>query len=339
MAKSEGQKLKLLYILKLLAERTDEEHVMPTSEIIEELAKLDICAERKTIYADIRALQEFGYDILNSKKRDNSGYYMASRDFELAELKLLVDAVQSSKFITAKKSKDLIEKLERLTSRHQAGSLKRQVFVSERNKTENETIYYSVDDIHKAMHANKRIQFRYYDWGVDKQMHFRREGALYEMSPYFLVWKDDNYYLVAFDENEGIMKHFRVDKMASLSVIEKERAGMEEAKKINPAIYTQQNFGMFAGREQMLTLLFPEKQIGIIIDRFGRDIDIRKRDEDMCSARVKVAVSNQFFGWLTGLGGQIRIYKPDEVAGAYQEYLQSILDGYKKDDETGKADL
>ncbi|MBQ8527563.1 MAG: WYL domain-containing transcriptional regulator [Lachnospiraceae bacterium] len=331
MAKSEGQKLKLLYILKLLSERTDEEHAISTPEIIKALEGEEICVERKTVYADIQALQEFGYDILVSKKRGNSGYYMASREFELAELKLLVDAVQSSKFVTAKKSKELIGKLEKLSSQHEAKQLQRQVYVSDRNKNSNESIYYSVDDIHKAMQDNKMIRFRYYDWGADKQMHFRKDGAFYEVSPYFLVWKDENYYLVAFDENDAIMKHYRVDKMSALSVVKRDREGMEEAKKINPAIYTQQNFGMFAGQEQMITLQFPEKQIGIIIDRFGKEVDIRNRGEGICSARVKVAVSNQFFGWLTGLGGQIRILKPDAVAENYCDYLSEILQAYRKE--------
>ncbi len=329
MAKSEGQKLKLLYLLKLLMERSDENHAISTPELIEALEIEGLKAERKSIYADIQALQEFGYDILVSKKRENSGYYLASRDFELAELKLLVDAVQSSRFITAKKSKELISKLEQLASQHEAKQLRRQVFVSDRNKNSNESIYYSVDDIHRAIQENKRIRFQYYDWGADKKMHFRKDGAFYEMSPYFLVWKDENYYLVAYDENDAIMKHFRVDKMSSLSILKSERTGNEVAKKINPAIYTQQNFGMFAGEEQILTLQFPKEQIGIVIDRFGREIDIRDRGEGICTARVKVAVSKQFFGWLTGLGGQIQLLKPEEVACEYKNYLLEIIDQYK----------
>ena len=328
MAKSEGQKLKILFILKLLSERTDESHAISAPEIIKALEKEGICVERKTVYADVQALKDFGYDILTSKKKDNSGYYMASREFELPELKLLVDAVQSSKFITAKKSKELIEKLEKLVSRHDAKQLQRQVYVSDRNKNSNESIYYSVDDIHKAMQENKMIRFKYYDWGPDKQMHFRKDGAFYEVSPYFLVWKDENYYLVAYDQKAAIIKHYRVDKMHSLSVMKKERVGNDEAKKINPALYTQQNFGMFAGEEQVVTLQFPEEQIGIVIDRFGREIDVRKREEGMCTARVKVAVSHQFFGWITGLGGKIKLLKPDGVVEDYKTYLQAIIAQY-----------
>ncbi len=330
MAKSEGQKLKLLYILKWLSERTDEAHAMSGQEIIAALEQEGITAERKSIYSDIQALRDFGYDIITTKKRDNSGYYMASREFELAELKLLVDAVQSSKFITAKKSKGLIEKLEKLCSRHDAKQLQRQVYVSDRNKNTNESIYYSVDDIHRALQENKKVRFQYYDWGADKQMHFRKDGAFYEMSPYFLVWKDENYYLVAYDEKAGIMKHFRVDKMYALSVMKKERAGMEAAKKINPAVYTQQNFSMFAGEEQTVTLQFEEKYIGIILDRFGKEIDIRQRGDAVVSTRVKVAVSNPFFGWLTGLGGVVQITAPQSVVTDYKNYLQEILNQYSE---------
>ncbi len=328
MARSEGQKLKILYILRLLQERSDESHAVSTQELIDALEKEGIRAERKSIYADVQQLKEFGYDILVSKQRDNSGYYLASREFELAELKLLVDAVQSSKFITAKKSQELIAKLEKLSSQSEAKQLRRQVYVSDRNKNSNESIYYSVDDIHKAIQENKMIRFRYYDWGVDKQMHFRKDGAFYEVSPYFLVWKDENYYLVAYDGGSQVMKHYRVDKMNTLSVMKQERAGNEIAMQINPAIYTQQNFGMFAGEEQMITILFPENQIGIILDRFGKEISIRKREEGMCSARVKVAVSSQFFGWMTGLGGKIRLLAPEDVVSQYKEYLRGIMDFY-----------
>ena len=322
-----GQKMKLLYILKWLSERTDEEHAMSVQEIISALTKEGIEAERKSIYADVQTLRDFGYDIITTKKKGNSGYYMASRDFELAELKLLVDAVQSTKFITAKKSKVLIEKLEKLCSKHEAKQLQRQVFVSDRNKNSNESIFYSVDDIHKAIQENKRIQFKYYDWGPDKQKFFRKDGAFYEVSPYFLVWNDENYYLVAYDDKAKCMKHYRVDKMYSLSVKRKERAGIEEARSINPAIYTRQNFGMFSGEERVVSLEVEEKHIGILIDRFGTDISIRKKG-DKYSARVNVAVSKQFFGWLTGLGGLVQIASPAEVVEEYKACLQSILDEY-----------
>lgn len=328
MAKSERQKLKLLYILKWLTERTDEEHAMSGQEIIDALEKEGISSERKSIYSDVQALRDFGYDIITTKRRGNSGYYMASRDFELAELKLLVDAVQATKFITAKKSKGLIEKLGKLCSQDDARQLQRQVYVSDRNKNSNESIFYSVDDIHKAIQGNKQIRFQYYDWGADKQMHFRKDGAFYEVSPYFLVWNDENYYLVAYDEKAEIIKHYRVDKMYALSVVKKDRAGMDEAKKINPAVYSQQNFGMFSGEEQMITLQFSEKQIGIIIDRFGKEMDIRERAEGVYSARVRVSVSNQFYGWLTGLGGVVQITKPDAVVNEYKNYLQNVLNGY-----------
>ena len=174
------------------------------AQIIEELSKVSISAERKSIYSDLEALSDFGFDIISSKSRERSGYYLASRDFELAELKLLVDAVQSSRFITAKKTKELIGKLEKLASPYEAKQLQRQVYVSDRIKNSNESIYYSVDELHKAMQTNRRVTFRYYEWGPDGKMHFRKDGQCYEVSPYFLIWKDENYYLVAYDESNDV---------------------------------------------------------------------------------------------------------------------------------------
>lgn len=330
MAKSANQKLKLLYILKILEEHTDENHVISTQEIIDYLAEEEIKAERKSIYSDIAALIDFGYDIISSKAKDKSGYYLASRDFELAELKLLVDAVQSSRFITARKTKELIGKLEKLTSPYEARQLQRQVYVSDRIKNSNESIYYSVDEIHRAMQNNCMISFQYYEWGIDKQMHFRKNGTKYEVSPYFLVWKDENYYLVAYDEQADIMKHYRVDKMNSLSVVDKPRRGREKAEAENPAHYAQQKFGMFAGEEEMVTLQFPERLAGVIFDRFGKDVDIRRREGDKYSVRVKVAVSPQFFGWLTGLGGDIKLLMPETVVADYKTYMRGIVGGYEQ---------
>lgn len=330
MAKSANQKAKLLYIIKILEEHTDERHPLSTQEIIDYLAREEIKAERKSIYSDIATLIDFGYDIICSKARDRGGYYLASRDFELAELKLLVDAVQSSRFITARKTKELIGKLEKLTSPYEGKQLQRQVFVSDRIKNGNESIYYSVDEIHQAMQNNLMISFQYYEWGIDKQMHFRKNGTKYEVSPYFLVWKDENYYLVAYDGQADMMKHYRVDKMNALSVIDRQRQGKERAEMENPANYAQQRFGMFAGEEQIVTLQFPERLAGVIFDHFGKNVDIRKREEGLYSVRVKVAVSPQFFGWLTGLGREIKLLSPRSVAEDYKAYISDILGGYEQ---------
>lgn len=329
MAKSANQKLKLLYLLKILTEKTDENHCLSAQELIAELAVYDISAERKSIYDDIECLNFYGYDIVNVKARVGGGYYMASREFELPELKLLVDAVQASRFITQKKSRELIAKIEKLAGPYEGKQLQRQVFVAGRVKTENESIYYNVDRIHKAIQENSPITFTYLEWNVKKELQPKRSGKKYRVSPWALTWQDENYYLIAYDEEAGKIKHFRVDKMSRIAQLEEEkRQGMEEFKSVDLGEYTSRIFGMFGGEEQMVTLNMPEGMIGIILDRFGKDIDIRSREEGYVSVRVKAAVSSQFYGWLTGLGKDISILSPEQVKQGYAEFLQQILSNY-----------
>ncbi len=330
MAKSANQKLKLLYLLKILSEKTDENHCLSAQELITALSAYDIKAERKSIYDDIECLNFFGYDIVNVKARVGGGYYMASREFELPELKLLVDAVQASRFITQKKSKELIAKIEKLAGPHEGKQLQRQVFVAGRVKTENESIYYNVDRIHKAIQENAPITFTYLEWNIKKELQPKRAGKKYRTSPWALTWQDENYYLIAYDEEAEKIKHFRVDKMNRITQIEGEmRKGMEEFRRMDLGEYTSRMFGMFGGEEQVVTLFLPEGMVGIILDRFGKDIDIRNRDEGMVSVRVKAAVSSQFFGWLTGLGKEVSIMSPETVKQAYVDFLRQILDNYQ----------
>ena len=213
MSKSSNQKLKLIYLMKILLERTDETHGITMPEIIDALAAYDISAERKSLYNDIENLRVYGLDIIGTQEDRTYSYHIGNRQFELAELKLLVDSVQSAKFITAKKSNELIKKIEGLASKYEASQLHRQVFVAGRVKTMNESIYYNVDRIHTAIAENSRITFQYFQWNVDKKMELRHDGALYDVSPWSLSWDDENYYLIAYDSSEGMIKHFRVDKM------------------------------------------------------------------------------------------------------------------------------
>lgn len=333
MAKSTNQKMKLLYLLKILNEKTDENHPMPAKDLIEELAYYNISAERKSIYDDISCLINFGYDIVNSKAK-NGGYYLASREFELPELKLLVDAVQASRFITQKKSKELIEKIEKLAGPFEAKKLQRQVLVAGRIKTENESIYYNVDEIHKAIQEDMPVTFVYLEWNLQKELQPRRAGMQYRVSPLALTWKDENYYLIAYDDKEERIKHFRVDKMSRIRGVEGEkRSGAEAFKHLDIAEYTNKTFGMFGGKAETVTIQLPASMIGVIIDRFGKEIDIRKRENDRVSVRIKAAVSSQFYGWLSGLGGEVAIISPEEVKKNYISYIQNILDNYKKNEE------
>lgn len=328
MPKSANQKLKLLYILKILSERTDEEHAITTQELIKALATYDISAERKSIYNDIACLCDFGYDIVSSKNRENGGYYLAGREFELAQLKLLVDTVQASKVISRKKSDALIKKLEQFVSCYQAKQLQRDVFVADRPKTENEAIYYSIDTIHEALNNNLQISFIYSEWGMDKQLHPRKDGERYLVSPFRLVWNDSNYYLVAFDEKAQCIKHFRVDKMSEVKMEKEDRTQPEMLRAFNPAVYAAKMFGMYGGEEEIVRLECDYSLVGVIIDRFGTDISLRPSQEHKMIARVNISVSPQFFGWICGLGKKVQIVGPESVKEEYKNYLQDILKAY-----------
>lgn len=325
MAKSPGQKLKLLYLIKMLEENTDEQHVLSTADIIARLAANDIHSERKSVYDDIEKLREFGYDIISVSSRQGGGYYLAGREFELPELKLLVDAVQSSRFITTKKSRELIKKLEQKVSRHDAGKLQRQVYVAGRIKTENESIYYSIDMIHRAIQENHQIRFTYMDWNLKKQLVPRANGEK-KVSPWALVWQDENYYLAAYDSEDKMIKHYRVDKMGKVEVLAESREGVEQFSAIDLTSYTNQTFGMYGGREEVVTLQLPNRLIGVVLDRFGKEADIRPMDEDAFRIRVRVAVSGQFFGWLAGIGKDVKIISPAVVNEEYRKWLKEILE-------------
>lgn len=331
MAKSAGQKLKLLYIIKFLSETTDENHPASTADIIAYLDSNGIHSERKSIYDDIDKLCEFGYDIIQVHSRLGGGYYMAGREFELAELKLLVDAVQSSRFITTRKSRSLIKKLEQMAGKYDASKLQRQVFVAGRIKTENESIYYNVDNIHRAIQENKQIRFQYLDWNLRKQL-VPRANAERTVSPWALIWREENYYLAAFDSTDGVMKHFRVDKMGKTAVLDQKREGMEQFSKVDPASYTNQTFGMYSGDEESVTLQFPNRLVGVVLDRFGRDADIRPMTDRIFRVRVKVAVSGQFFGWLAGIGREAVVVSPVSVKEQYSRWLTDIVDTIKLTD-------
>lgn len=327
MPKSSHQKLKILYLMKAFSEKTDENHPMTVKDLIVYLNGYGITAERKTIYDDIEALKLFGMDILNRREKP-SGFYLASRTFELPELKLLVDAVQSSKFITQKKSLQLIQKLESLASVNEAKNLQRQVFVESGVKTMNESIYYNIDEIHSAISGNRQISFQYYEWTVSKEISLKKNGERYHVSPWGLIWKDENYYLIGLDEKSGIVKHYRVDKMLRIHKEKEKRNGEEIFAGFDAARFAAKTFGMFGGHEETLNLEFENHFIGVVIDHFGKDVMIHRKDENHFTVGVHINVSSQFFGWLAGLGPGARIVSPEPVKKDYVNFLKRSLENY-----------
>ncbi len=313
MAKGINQKLKLLYLMDILLEKTDEDHGITMKEIISSLERYDVCAERKALYRDIEELQQYGLDVVSYSNGRTTLYHVASRKFEVAELKLLVDAVQSSKFITEKKSNELIKKLESFASIYQAQHLHRQVYVQDRVKTMNESIYYNVDKIHQSIEKNQSITFQYYQWNVRKEMELKHDGERYEVSPWQLMWDDENYYLIGFDHKAGRIKHFRVDKMLDIENCAHKRQGEEIFQKVDTKAYSRKVFGMYDGEETFVKLKCKNDLVGVMIDRFGKNVPLIPLDKDYFQINVTVAVSQQFLGWLMAIGTGVTVIEPVEV--------------------------
>ena len=329
MARSSFQKLKILYVMDYLLKRSDENHPVTVAQLIGELESHGISAERKSIYDDLESLREYGLDILQTGSGKNSGYYVASHEFELPELKLLVDSVQSSKFITYKKTLSLIKKIESLTSVYDAQLLRRQLYVKNRIKTMNESIYYNVDELHRGIAENRKIRFHYFEYTVRKERRFRRDGAWYVLSPYALSWDDENYYLVGFDSEAGIIKHFRVDKMADIEVTEEPRDGEEIYAALDMGVYARKTFGMFTGEETSVRLRFEKDLVGAVIDRLGRDVMLVPDGEDHFPVRTDVIVSPQFFAWVLGFGNKAKILGPESVVRKLREHLNQVTALYE----------
>lgn len=328
MPKSSNQKLKLLYLAKIFLENTDSAHALTLKELSEELARYEIRAERKSLYDDIELLRVFGIDIAVTRDRQVR-YYAAKHTFELAELKLLVDAVQYSKFITEKKSNALIKKIEGLASKYEASKLHRQVTVSNRLKADNEEIFCNVDMIHRAISENRQISFRYFEWDAQKKRVLRRDGAFYTVSPWALTWDDENYYLVGYDKDADALKHYRVDKMLELFMEKSERLGKDKFSQLDITQYSKQVFGMYGGELCYVRLSCDKSMAGVVIDRFGTDIVIANHG-DRFEFTVKVMISPTFYSWVLGFGNKVRVVSPQSVSDRVTELAREILAAYKQ---------
>ena len=325
MAKSPNQKLKILYLKEILYRYTDELHPMSAADICGILKEWGVEAERKSIYSDVEMLATYGYDIMKLNGRDG-GFFMGSREFELAELKLLIDAVMSSKFITKKKSDQLVKKLTSFASDYDADELKRQLFSINRLKMQNEDILYSVDVVNTAIRENKTIRFKYCEWTKDIKLKPKKDGDDYEVSPLTLIWDDEYYYLVAFDSDADMVKHFRVDKMKDVSVTDTRRR--KPADKLDMSAYSGKMFGMFGGQLVTVGLECPQEKIGILIDRFGQEIKITAGKGGMLNVHTEAVLSSQFYGWVASVGPEIRLTSPKAAVDGMRDFLSNNLKRY-----------
>ncbi len=328
MARGANQKLKLSLLERTLLRETDEDHPMTVPQLIAALEQYGVTAERKSIYDDMEALRELGLDV-QSRKGRAPGWFIGEREFQLPELKLLVDAVQSCKFITARKSDELISKLESFASGHQARALRRQVYVAGRVKTMNESVYYSIDKLHAAIAAGQAVTFKYFEFNVRKERVFRRAGRRYQVSPYGLIWDNENYYLAGYDHLNGDLRHYRVDKMAELAITCLPRSGSEAYQNFDIASYAQKHFGMFRGREGKVTLRCETALVGVVLDRFGQEAILVPHGEDYFTVTVSAVVSPQFLGWLFGLGAGVKLVSPPWAAEEFRAQLMAVAEQYE----------
>ncbi len=324
-----SQKLKLLYIMDYLRENSNEEHPVSVKSIIAYLETQNIFVERKTVYDDIAQLIDYGEDIMLQKGK-NGGYFYASREFELPEIKMLVDSVQVSKFITESQSIDLIRKLEKLTDKYNAGDLHRQVVVHNRVKTEQANIFSNIDHISAAINSDCTVAFKYFYYDVRKKPVYKNDGEKYEISPFCLLWDDENYYMLGYDDKSGIMKHYRVDRMKSVSATSNPRLGKSEYSRIDISSYNKKVFNMYHGEEQKVKIRFEKGLVNVVLDKFGKSTTmIPDKSGEYFTISVNVDVSMQFYSWLIGLAGKCEVLEPAKMRDDLREIGQKIADQYK----------
>lgn len=326
MPRSGGlQKLRVIYLYRLFVTETDEAHPKTRAELCDMLlSRYGISVERKTFYDDLEMFETLGLDIAKGDRKGS--YFLAGRDFEMPELHLLVDAIQSSQFITEKKSRALIEKLASLCSHYEGEQLKSQVRLSTRNKTQNEHIFYNIDALYQAIGAGKQVSFIYFNWemkGGKLSRAYRKNGARYTVSPFGIVWDDEKYYLIAFDSEAGALRHYRIDKMEDIRREKKDRSGGELLENFDSGEYTAKHFGMYGGTLTKVTLRFKKELLGVAVDRFGTDAALRPDDNEHFKLITDVMVSPQFFGWLFSLGEGVEIIAPADIR---EQFTQSLWD-------------
>ena len=325
MAYKSENKLEILLIRDFLIKETDAEHPASVHDIANMLSEHGITSDRRTIYSAIALLRDdYGLDIVTKGYK----HFVSSRDFELEEIKLLVDMVQSSNFITLHKTEELIEKLKGQVSVHQGAALGRRIYVRQRIKSKNESVYINIDRISDAINRDKRISFRYFRYNIKKEKELRHGGKIHIVSPFALIWVDQNYYMLAYDSENREMRHYRVDRMTELSICREKRIGKDRFEKTDMSTYTNRVFYMFTGKETTVKLRCKSFTADAIIDRFGEDVMLIPDGEDYFTVAVCVAVSTQFFAWLSPFGKDIEILGPENVRRQMGEHMKSIAEMY-----------
>lgn len=325
MEKEGKTKSKLLYLLKIFKEESDEDHKLSMKDIIEKLKKYDIKAERKSISRDIKLLQDLDYDIV-SYENNREGYFMDSREFEVSELRLLIDAVLSAKFISLKQSKTLVDKLKALTSKGLVKKLENQLYIDERIKTNNDHVCEVVDKINDAISQNKKISFKYHSYTLDKKYVAKREGKPYIRSPYSLAWNDDKYYLICGDDKYDDLSHFRVDHMSQVIKLEEPRRNFSEVSEyknsFDTADYLNGVFNMFTGEKEFILIKLHKDLINLAIERFGEEVSLRNLKGDFFEIGVQVRVSDGFIAWIMQLGTKAEIVHPLNLRVKMKEIIE-----------------
>ncbi len=321
MAKTEGQKLALLYIKDHLERNSNEDHPLSASELIRHLETKGLSCDRRTVYANIRALQEYGMDI-EVREGGKGGFYLASGIFQTPELKLLIDAVQSARFLTKRKSRELTRKLMNLCSRHDESLLSRQMVVTGRAKSMNESIYYNIDAIQEAIAAGKKITFRYFDWDIGHTQRFR--SGPYEASPYALCVDSENYYLLAHSDRHGVT-HYRVDRMTKITISDENRTPCPELNEKALKGYSKKVFQMFAGNTERVKLRMNRKLANVVYDRFGEEVMLVPDGDDHFTFTADVDISPIFLSWVVGFGENAQVLHPASVRQACRELCRSYL--------------
>lgn len=328
MENSSQRKLKLLVLRDILLEETDDEHGLTMPQLLDRLEDKGISAERKALYDDIEALEHYGLDIIKRRGK-HTEYAVGARQFELPELLLLADAAQSSRFLTKHKSDVLINKLEQFTSQHQRTLLEKSMHVEGRIKMQNESVYYNIDTIQATIRDKKKITFQYFDYGFDKKEKLRREGNTYVENPVDLVYKDEYYYLITYNETHDKFLTYRVDRMKSIKKSDEPLACTDKIRSFDVQEFTARAFSMFDGETIGAVLLVDHSLIGPIIDRFGKDVPIYRIDDNTARITVHILKSPVFFGWLAQFGTSARIESPQSLVNDYKEHLQSIVQTYE----------